>query len=177
MTAADNPDPERMRRFEEQMRELRPGEIRHGVICHIANFGAFVDLGDVIGLVHISQIGWGRINHPGEALQIGQEVTVQVLSVDIERRKIALSMKHATSDPWIAIQQRYAIGQIVMGVVTKISAYGAFISIDNGVEGLLYLAHAGEDQNLTRALREQEVLPWRIARIDMQRRRLILEII
>lgn len=175
MTSAKNPDPERMRRFEEQMRELRPGEIRRGIVSHIANFGAFVDLDGTIGLVHISQIGWDRVNHPGDVLQIGQEVVVQVLSVDIERRKIALSMKRATPDPWIAIQQRYAIGQIVMGVVTKISAYGAFVSIDNGVEGLLYLAHAGEDQKLTRALREQEALPWRIARVDMQRRRLILE--
>lgn len=177
MTADDNSDLERMRRFEEQMQELRPGEIRRGVIRHITYFGAFVDLGGAIGLVHISQIGWDRITHPGEVLQIGQEVTVQVLSVDTERRKIALSIKRAMPDPWIAIQERYANNQIVMGVVTKISAYGAFVSVDNGIEGLIYLAHADEDQDLARAWREQEALPWRVVRVDTQQRRLILEII
>ncbi|MGZ3618771.1 MAG: 30S ribosomal protein S1, partial [Ktedonobacteraceae bacterium] len=96
----------RQRRREELLDELKPGEVRHGIVSNLANFGAFVDLGGADGLVHISQLAWSRVNHPSEVLKVGQEVEVQVLSVDKEKKKIALSIKRAEVDPWTTVEQR-----------------------------------------------------------------------
>jgi small subunit ribosomal protein S1 len=168
---------QRKQRREELLRELRPGEIRHGVVSQIMNFGAFVDLGGVVGLVHLSQLGWDRVNHPDEAVRVGQEVDVQVLSVDIEKRKVALSIKRATSappDPWLAVAEQFTPDQIVIGVVTKLSAYGAFVAVEGGAEGLFYLAGADTHADLAASLHDHVPLSWRVLRIDMEHRRLIL---
>jgi small subunit ribosomal protein S1 len=116
----------RQRRREELLDELKPGEVRRGVVSNLANFGAFVDLGGADGLVHISQLAWSRVNHPSEVLHVGQEVEVQVLSVDKEKKKIALSIKRAEVDPWTTVEQRYTPGQLVTGTITKIAPFGAF---------------------------------------------------
>ncbi len=165
----------RMRRREKLLQELRPGEIRHGVVSHIANFGAFVDIGGVDGLVHLSQLSWDRVNHPDEVVRVGQEVVVQVLSVDKERRKIALSIKRAIPDPWLALAEKFTPNQLVNGTVTKLSIYGAFVAVEGGAEGLLYLANADTHADLTASLRDRVLLSWRILHIDMEHRRLILE--
>src|SRR5438132_6054072 len=166
----------RQRRREELLDELKPGEVRRGVVSNLANFGAFVDLGGADGLVHISQLAWSRVNHPSEVLHIGQEVEVQVLSVDKDKKKIALSIKRAEVDPWTTVEQRYTPGQLVTGVVTKIAPFGAFARIEDGIEGLIHLSELTPGVEPKTVLHEGAQLQLRILRIDAERRRLGLSL-
>ena len=166
----------RQRRREELLDELKPGEVRHGVVSNLANFGAFVDLGGADGLVHISQLAWSRVNHPSEVLKVGQEVEVQVLSVDKEKKKIALSIKRAEVDPWTTVEQRYTPGQVVTGTITKIAPFGAFARIEDGIEGLIHLSELPPGMDPKASLHEGQQLQLRILRIDAERRRLGLSL-
>jgi small subunit ribosomal protein S1 len=167
----------RQRRREELLNELQVGEVRKGVVSNLANFGAFVDLGGADGLVHISQLAWSRVNHPSEVLRVGQEVEVQVLSVDKEKKKIALSIKRAEVDPWTTVEQRYHPGQLVKGTITKIAPFGAFARIEDGVEGLIHLSELPPGtQEPKAALHEGQDVTVRILRIDADRRRLGLSV-
>src|SRR5438045_562866 len=166
----------RQRRREELLDELKPGEVRHGVVSNLANFGAFVDLGGADGLVHISQLAWSRVNHPSEVLHVGQNVEVQVLSVDKEKKKIALSIKRAEVDPWTTVEQRYTPGQVVTGVITKIAPFGAFARIEDGIEGLIHLSELTPGMDPKQVLHEGVPLQLRILRIDAERRRLGLSL-
>src|SRR5438477_3776710 len=166
----------RQRRREELLDELKPGEIRRGVVSNIANFGIFVDLGGAEGLVHISQLAWSRVNHPSEVLKVGQEVEVQVLSVDKEKKKIALSIKRAEVDPWTTVEQRYTPGQVVTGTITKIAPFGAFARIEDGIEGLIHLSELTPGMDPKQVLHEGVPLQLRILRIDAERRRLGLSL-
>src|SRR5436305_2682961 len=166
----------RQRRREELLDELKPGEVRHGVVSNLANFGAFVDLGGADGLVHISQLAWSRVNHPSEVLHVGQHVEVQVLSVDKEKKKIALSIKRAEVDPWTTVEQRYTPGQVVTGVITKIAPFGAFARIEDGIEGLIQLSELTPGMDPRQTLHEGVPLQLRILRIDAERRRLGLSL-
>ncbi len=166
----------RQRRREELLDELKPGEIRRGIVSNLANFGAFVDLGGADGLVHISQLAWSRVNHPSEVLHVGQEVEVQVLSVDKEKKKIALSIKRAEVDPWTTVEERYKVGQIVTGVITKIAPFGAFARIEDGIEGLIHLSELTPGMDPKQALHEGTQLQLRILRIDAEHRRLGLSL-
>src|SRR5713226_4691982 len=166
----------RQRRREELLDELKPGEVRRGVVSNLANFGAFVDLGGADGLVHISQLAWSRVNHPSEVLKVGQEVEVQVLSVDKDKKKIALSIKRAEVDPWTTVEQRYTPGQVVTGVVTKIAPFGAFARIEDGIEGLIHLSELTPGMDPKQVLHEGVPLQLRILRIDAERRRLGLSL-
>jgi small subunit ribosomal protein S1 len=167
----------RAKRREELLNELQVGEVRKGIVSNLSNFGAFVDLGGADGLVHISQLAWSRVNHPSEVLKVGQEVEVQVLSVDKEKKKIALSIKRAEIDPWTTVEQRYQIGQVVKGTVTKIAPFGAFARIEDGVEGLIHLSELPAGQQDPKAvLKEGQEVNVRILRIDPERRRLGLSI-
>jgi small subunit ribosomal protein S1 len=166
----------RQRRREELLDELKPGEVRKGVVSNLANFGAFVDLGGADGLVHISQLAWSKVNHPAEILQVGQEVEVQVLSVDKEKKKIALSIKRAEVDPWTTIEQRYTPGQVVTGVVTKVAPFGAFARIEDGIEGLIHHSELTPGEDHEKVLYEGAQLQLRILRIDATRRRLGLSL-
>src|SRR6266704_1313524 len=166
----------RQRRREELLDELKPGEVRPGVVSNLANFGAFVDLGGADGLVHISQLAWSRVNHPSEVLHVGQHVEVQVLSVDKEKKKIALSIKRAEVDPWTTVEQRYTPGQVVTGVITKIAPFGAFARIEDGIEGLIHLSELTPGVDPKQILHEGTPLQLRILRIDPERRRLGLSL-
>jgi len=166
----------RQRRREELLDELKPNEVRRGVVSNLANFGAFVDLGGADGLVHISQLAWSRVNHPSEVLKVGQEVEVQVLSVDKEKKKIALSIKRAEVDPWTTVEQRYTPGQVVNGVVTKIAPFGAFARIEDGIEGLIHQSELTPGMDPKQALHEGQQLQLRILRIEADRRRLGLSL-
>jgi len=166
----------RQRRREELLDELKPGEVRKGVVSNLANFGAFVDLGGADGLVHISQLAWSRVNHPSEVLHVGQEVEVQVLSVDKEKKKIALSIKRAEVDPWTTVEQRYTPGQVVTGTVTKIAPFGAFARIEDGIEGLIHQSELTPGTDPKAVLHEGAQLQLRILRIDAERRRLGLSL-
>jgi small subunit ribosomal protein S1 len=166
----------RQRRREELLDELKPGEVRRGVVSNLANFGAFVDLGGADGLVHISQLAWSRVNHPSEVLHVGQEVEVQVLSVDKDKKKIALSIKRAEVDPWTTVEQRYQVGQLVEGTVTKTAPFGAFARIEDGIEGLIHSSEVGPGVDPKTVLHEGAKLQLRILRIDAERRRLGLSL-
>src|SRR5256886_3517002 len=166
----------RQRRREELLDELKPGAVRKGIVSNLANFRAFVDLGGADGLVHISQLAWSRVNHPSEVLHVGQEVEVQVLSVDKEKKKIALSIKRAEVDPWTTVEQRYTPGQVVTGVITKIAPFGAFARIEDGIEGLIHLSELTPGVDLKQILHEGTPLQLRILRIDPERRRLGLSL-
>src|SRR5258707_4327640 len=166
----------RQRRREELLDELKPNEVRHGIVSNLANFGAFVDLGGADGLVHISQLAWSRVNHPSEVLHVGQNVEVQVLSVDKDKKKIALSIKRAEVDPWTTVEQRYTPGQVVTGVITKIAPFGAFARIEDGIEGLIHLSELTPGMDPKQTLHEGVPLQLRILRIDAERRRLGLSL-
>ena len=146
------------------------------MVSNLANFGAFIDLGGADGLVHISQLAWSRVNHPSEVLKVGQEVEVQVLSVDKEKKKIALSIKRAEVDPWTTVEQRYKVGQVVTGTITKIAPFGAFARIEDGIEGLIHLSELTPGMDPKANLHEGQQLQLRILRIDADRRRLGLSL-
>ncbi len=166
----------RQRRREELLDELKPGEVRRGVVNNLANFGAFVDLGGAEGLIHIDQLAWSRVDHPSEVLKVGQEVEVQVLSVDREKKKIALSIKRAEVDPWTTVEQRYTPGQVVTGTITKIAPFGAFARIEDGVEGLIHLSELLPGMDPRTGLHEGQSVQLRILRLDTERRRLGLSL-
>ena len=131
---------ERAERKKQLMETLEVGQIRRGVVKNIADFGAFVDLGGIDGLLHITDMSWGRIGHPSEMVQIDQEVEVQVLHIDREREKIALGMKQRTASPWAKVADKYPVGTVCKGTVVNVMSYGAFVKLEDGVEGLVHIS-------------------------------------
>ena len=119
---------------------VQVGEVRKGIVKNIADFGAFIDLGGIDGLLHITDMSWGRINHPGELLKIDQEIEVKVLSIDKEKEKIALGLKQREASPWENIEQRYPVGSVHEAEVVNIMSYGAFCKLQEGVEGLVHIS-------------------------------------
>lgn len=128
----------------EFLNQLTKGAIRKGVVSSIVNFGAFVDLGGVDGLVHVSELSWKHIDHPSEVVQVGDEVTVEVLDVDMDRERVSLSLKATQEDPWRHFARTHAIGQIVPGKVTKLVPFGAFVRVEEGIEGLVHISELSE---------------------------------
>jgi len=124
----------------ELLEEIAEGQVRHGVVKNIADFGAFVDLGGIDGLLHITDMSWGRVAHPSEVVNIDQELEVVVLKVDRERERIALGLKQLTPSPWKKVDERYPLGTRVMGEVTNIVPYGAFVKLEEGLEGLVHIS-------------------------------------
>ena len=120
--------------------EIELGQIRTGMVKNIADFGAFIDLGGLDGLLHITDMSWGRVNHPSELLQLDQEIEVKILSIDREREKIALGLKQKSESPWVSAEQRYQLGSIVKGTVVNITNYGAFVKLEEGIEGLVHIS-------------------------------------
>ncbi|MFM8577476.1 MAG: 30S ribosomal protein S1 [Planctomycetaceae bacterium] len=131
---------ERMERKKQLMETLEVGQVRRGIVKNIADFGAFVDLGGIDGLLHITDMSWGRIGHPSEMVQIDQEVEVQVLHIDREREKIALGMKHRRASAWAKVADQYPVGTVCMGSVVNVMSYGAFVKLEDGVEGLVHIS-------------------------------------
>ena len=128
----------------EFLNKLAKGQVRSGVVSSIVNFGAFVDLGGVDGLVHVSELSWKHIDHPSEVVEVGQEVTVEVLDVDLDRERVSLSLKATQEDPWRLYARTHAIGQIVPGKVTKLVPFGAFVRVEEGIEGLVHISELAE---------------------------------
>jgi len=120
--------------------DIEPGQIRKGIVKNIADFGAFVDLGGLDGLLHITDMSWGRINHPSELVHLDEEIEVKVLSIDREKEKIALGLKQKTESPWTSVEHRYPVNGVVKGHVVNITNYGAFIKLEEGVEGLVHIS-------------------------------------
>src|ERR1700754_465350 len=128
----------------EFLNQLAKGQVRKGVVSSIVNFGAFVDLGGVDGLVHVSELSWKHIDHPSEVVEVGQEVTVEVLDVDMDRERVSLSLKATQEDPWRQVARTHAIGQIVPGKATKLVPFGAFVRVEEGIEGLVHISELAE---------------------------------
>jgi small subunit ribosomal protein S1 len=123
---------------------LQKGEIRAGVVSSIVNFGAFVDLGGVDGLVHVSELSWKHIDHPSEVVEVGDEVEVEVLDVDLDRERVSLSLKATQEDPWQKFAREHAVGEVVDGEVTKLVPFGAFVKVADGIEGLVHISELAE---------------------------------
>lgn len=157
---------------------LRAGQVCRGVVSSFCDFGAFIDLGGVEGLLHLSEISWERVHHPQEALRLGQEVEVLVLAVDMERGRIALSMKRLQPDPWVGIAERYRVGQIVEGTVTNVLKFGAFVRLEAGVEGLLHVSELAETpvEDPAKMLHVGDRLRLRLLQIDAANHRLALSL-
>jgi small subunit ribosomal protein S1 len=131
---------ERAERKKQLMETLEVGQVRRGIVKNIADFGAFVDLGGIDGLLHITDMSWARIGHPSEMVQIDQEVEVQVLHIDRDREKIALGMKQRTASPWAKVADKYPVDTVCMGSVVNVMSYGAFVKLEDGVEGLVHIS-------------------------------------
>src|SRR6266540_3511809 len=128
----------------EFLNKLQKGQVRTGVVSSIVNFGAFVDLGGVDGLVHVSELSWKHIDHPSEVVAVGDEVTVEVLDVDMDRERVSLSLKATQEDPWQHFARTHQIGQIVPGKVTKLVPFGSFVRVEEGIEGLVHISELAE---------------------------------
>jgi small subunit ribosomal protein S1 len=158
--------------------KLAKGQVRSGVVSSIVNFGAFVDLGGVDGLVHVSELSWKHIDHPSEVVEVGQEVTVEVLDVDMDRERVSLSLKATQEDPWRQFARTHAIGQVVPGRATKLVPFGAFVRVDEGIEGLVHISELAERHV---ELPEQVVqvgdeIMVKVIDIDLERRRISLSL-
>src|ERR1700710_1286749 len=128
----------------EFLNQLAKGQIRKGQVSSIVNFGAFVDLGGVDGLVHVSELSWKHIDHPSEVVEVGQEVKVEVLAVDLDRERVSLSLKATQEDPWRQFARPHQIGQVVPGRVTKLVPFGAFVRVGEGIEGRVHISELAE---------------------------------
>ena len=157
---------------------LKPGERRRGVVSSVVNFGAFVDLGGMDGLIHVSELSWKHVDHPSSVVSVGDEVEVEVLDVDLDKERISLSLKATQTDPWQEFANTHQVGELVYGRITKLVPFGAFVQVGDGIEGLVHISEmAGHHVDLP----EQVVTPgeelWvKIIDIDLQRRRISLSI-
>ncbi|MCU1426656.1 MAG: binding domain [Actinomycetia bacterium] len=163
---------------DEFLANLKPGEVRQGVVSSVVNFGAFVDLGGMDGLVHVSELSWKHVDHPSSVVQVGDEVTVQVLDVDLSRERISLSLKATQQDPWQEFATGHQVGELVYGRVTKLVPFGAFVQVGEGIEGLVHISEMAAHHV---DAPEQVVTPgeelWvKIIDIDLERRRISLSI-
>ena len=164
---------------EQLLETLKEGDVYDGVISNIADFGAFVDLGGADGLIHLSELSWNRVTHPSEVVSVGEKVQVQVLSVDLERKRIGLSMRRLMPEPWEIINEHYEVGQIVRGRITKLVNFGAFARLDeNGVEGLIHISELSDQRvaHPREVVAEGQEHDLRIIRIDTDKRRMGLSL-
>jgi small subunit ribosomal protein S1 len=174
---------ERMTTDEEQRRtevltEIQPGDVRQGCVTNLCTFGSFVDLGGVEGLIHISELSWGRIDHPRDVLEIGQIVDVYVLNVNPDEGRVGLSLKRLLPDPWETVDERYQPKQLVQGVITNVVNFGAFARLEEGLEGLINVSELAEGNFLhpRNVVQEGETVVARVLNIDSQRRRIALSL-
>ncbi|WP_432574025.1 30S ribosomal protein S1 [Kineococcus sp. SYSU DK005] len=160
------------------LQTLQKGQVRSGVVSSIVNFGAFVDLGGVDGLVHVSELSWKHIDHPSEVVEVGQEVTVEVLDVDMDRERVSLSLKATQEDPWQQFARTHAIGQVVPGKVTKLVPFGAFVRVDDGIEGLVHISELAERhvEVPEQVVQVNQDIFVKVIDIDLERRRISLSL-
>ena len=158
--------------------QLKKGQIREGVVSSIVNFGAFVDLGGVDGLIHVSELSWKHIDHPSEVVKVGDKVTVEVLDVDLDRERISLSLKATQEDPWQRFARTHVPGQVVKGKVTKIVQFGVFISVEDGIEGLVHISELANRhvENPETVVKGGEEVFVKVIDVDLDRRRISLSL-
>src|SRR5690242_15768513 len=157
---------------------LQPGQVVEGTISNIVDFGAFVDLDGIDGLIHISELSWSHVNHPSEILSIGDTVSVKVLDIDRDRQRISLGLKQTQEDPWQRVVDTYNIGDELEGTVTKVVTFGAFVEILDGVEGLVHISELAQHhvENPREVVSQGDVVNAKIIEVDAERRRLSLSL-
>jgi small subunit ribosomal protein S1 len=160
------------------LNNLQKGQVRKGVVSSIVNFGAFVDLGGVDGLVHVSELSWKHIEHASEVVEVGQEVTVEILEVDLDRERVSLSLKATQEDPWQVFARTHAIGQVAPGKVTKLVPFGAFVRVAEGIEGLVHISElSGKHVELAeQVVSVGDEVFVKVIDIDLERRRISLSL-
>ena len=170
--AADSPTADSL------LRTLVVGDVRTGRVTNLCGFGVFVDLGGVEGLIHISELSWGRVNHPSDVLKAGDQIKVYVMGVEPEQHRVALSLKRLKPDPWTLVDQRYKVGQCIEGKVTNVVSFGAFVRIDEGLEGLIHISELAEGNFLhpRNVVKEGDQVTARILNIDSDNHRLGLSL-
>ncbi len=163
---------------EDFLANLKPGERRSGVVSSVVNFGAFVDLGGMDGLIHVSELSWKHVDHPGSVVAVGDEVQVEVLEVDLDRERISLSLKATQQDPWQEFASNHQVGELVYGRVTKLVPFGAFIQVGDGIEGLVHISEmsAHHVDLPAQVVTPGEELWVKIIDLDLERRRISLSI-
>jgi small subunit ribosomal protein S1 len=158
--------------------QLKEGEVRRGVVSGLRDFGAFVDLGGADGLIHISELAWHRVNHPKEVLKVGDEIDVYILRLDSEGKRIGLSLKRLQENPWAVVEQHYHVGQLVEGIVSRVAQFGAFVSLDPGIEALLHTSQIADPapEDPTLVVHEGQRLVMRVISIEADKQRLGLSL-
>src|SRR5881394_2450661 len=169
---------ERKEQRQQILDKLQPGDVVEGQISNIVDFGAFVDLDGMDGLIHISELSWSHVNHPSEVLEIGQTVEVKVLDIDRDRQRISLGLKQTQSDPWQQVIEAYNENDVVQGKVTKVVTFGAFVEIMPGVEGLVHISELAQHhvENPREIVSQGDLVSAKIIEVDAERRRLSLSL-
>ena len=164
----------------ELMSDLSVGDVFDGRVVNLANFGAFVDIGGIEGLVHLSELSWKRVSKPSDVLQVGDQVKVSVLKIDDERQRIALSIKRLEADPWTLIEDSYQVGQLVEAIITRLTKFGAFARLNdnNELEGLIHISEMAEDrvEHPRDVVKVDDNVMVRIIRVDSEQRQLGLSL-
>jgi small subunit ribosomal protein S1 len=159
------------------LKKLEVGQTRKGVVKNIADFGAFVDLGGIDGLLHITDMSWGRINHPSEMVKIDDELEVMVLHIDYEKEKIALGLKQRQPSPWQNVAAKYPVGSVVKGSVVNVMSYGAFVKLEDGIEGLVHISEMSWTKRISHPselVNIDDVIDVVVLRIDEQKQEISL---
>ena len=159
---------ERAQKKSELLKQLEVGQLRKGVVKNIADFGAFVDLGGIDGLLHITDMSWGRINHPSEMVQIDDQIEVMVLHIDYEKEKIALGLKQKSASPWDQVATKYPVNSTVKGTVVNVMSYGAFVKLEDGIEGLVHISEMSWTKRISH--------PSELVHIDQEVEVMVLDI-
>jgi small subunit ribosomal protein S1 len=164
---------------ERVIESLKEGEVYTGKVTSLADFGAFVNVNGADGLVHLSEISWERVQHPSEVLEVGQEVQVKIINIDREKKRIGLSIRAMQSDPWQSKVDKFKVGQLVEGAITRLTKFGAFARLEGDLEGLIHISEISENRiehPKEAGLKEGAVVTLRIIRIDPDQRRIGLSL-
>jgi len=170
---------EREAKRKSTLETLEANQIREGIVKNITQFGAFIDLGGVDGLLHKSDMSWGRVNHPSEIVSVGDKVEVMVLSVDVDAGKISLGMKQKLADPWLSVEGKYAVSSTVSGKVVNIVDYGAFVELEPGVEGLIHVSEMSWTRRVphpSKILKKGDIIQARVLDVDPTKQKISLGI-
>ena len=169
---------EKQKALEEIWNSINVGDIVEGKVMRFTDYGAFVDIGGVDGLLHISEISWGKLKHPQEALEIGQTINVKILSMNTEKGKVSLGLKQTIPEPWTVIDENYQVGQVVKGKVVQIKEYGCFVELEPGLDGLVHISEVSHKRvtNINDELSVGDIVEAKILDIDKERKRISLSI-
>jgi len=169
---------EKSKKIAEIWASLNVGDSVEGTVMRFTDYGAFVDIGGIDGLLHISEISWGKLRHPQEALEIGQKVNVKILSMNEEKGKISLGLKQNTPEPWSVINEKYTVGQVVEGKVVQIKEYGAFVELEPGLDGLVHISEIASKRvtNISDEISIGQTVSAKILEIDEEKKRISLSI-